>query len=317
MSHLPPAVRALFPAEMEGLGFRFFANLEARPFDFGNAARKYANAAWCAELALLAYADDAQIKKALPAGGLTLLGEVISYQSHRAFLVRSGDTVFVVFRGTELPAPDVALNSFGVVADVFGDWTTNFHAIPVQPAGALPGKVHQGFYEAAMGLLPTVKARLPANAGLKHFVFTGHSLGGALAFLTGALLKNAGPVYPQLITFGAPRAGDQTFVDAQAAIPHARYVNGFDVVVRVPWTDKLTFGALPGYVHHGIVESLPEMSDSMVMTSMRKIGIESVPDPAGAWHIFPTPDQFALGLCPAFLRDHAPILYLAQCLAHC
>ena len=68
----------------------------------------------------------------------------------------------------------------------------------------------------------------------------GHSLGGAIALLLAEWLRRE-PKQPQvqLYTFGAPRAGDRTFVQGAQELIHHRLVNHNDAIpgVPTPWLD--------------------------------------------------------------------------------
>ena len=105
--------------------------------------------------------------------------------------------------------------------------------------------VHEGFYNAAMPLVP----RLRQLVNGKSVVFIGHSLGAALATIalwgTADQTKNA-----SLITFGSPRVGNKAFADnvwnktelpigSDGTISYStrRYVHGEDMVPMVPPED--------------------------------------------------------------------------------
>jgi len=124
------------------------------------------------------------------------------------------------------------------------DWITDLGWAKVDAssgAGDLTavGAVSRGFATSMRSILPTLFRCLEQVAALRgasaptHIFVTGHSLGGGLAqqFASAVLLGNAygpggaGPSMPpaliawpwshlKLVTFGAPRAGDQTWADA-------------------------------------------------------------------------------------------------------
>ncbi|KAJ6617613.1 alpha/beta-hydrolase [Mycena sp. CBHHK59/15] len=79
-------------------------------------------------------------------------------------------------------------------------------------------QVHSGFQETfertADGLLAGVMAGL-ASTGVNKVVVTGHSLGAALATMTGAMIKAAvdPSVDVTVTTFGLPRGGNQQWAD--------------------------------------------------------------------------------------------------------
>ena len=74
---------------------------------------------------------------------------------------------------------------------------------------------------------------------IKQVLFTGHSLGGALAVVAAARSKYVGEVY----TYGQPRVGNRKY-SKQVKSKVYRFVNNNDVVPRVP--PPLVFG------HQGI-----------------------------------------------------------------
>lgn len=97
------------------------------------------------------------------------------------------------------------------------------------------GFIHAGFLEAIQGLSAALLSDLDGAARAGRLVFTGHSLGGALALLAGAIftLHSGRPV--QLVTFGAPRVGMGKLSRILRAVPMLReYRNGGDPVTEVP-----------------------------------------------------------------------------------
>jgi hypothetical protein len=79
-------------------------------------------------------------------------------------------------------------------------------------------KVHSGFQQTfqrtADGLLAGVQAGL-ASTGVNKVVVTGHSLGAALATMTGAMIKGAVDPSVDVVvtTFGLPRGGNKAWAD--------------------------------------------------------------------------------------------------------
>lgn len=115
------------------------------------------------------------------------------------------------------------------------------------------GRVHQGFDESLDSIWPEVSAGIKAARARnpnEPIVFTGHSLGGALAVLALARAKHEGlldqPPYrgkgsvAVLDTYGQPRVGDAAFAKAfqrsVGDIPYHRYVYRSDPVPRLPPT---------------------------------------------------------------------------------
>jgi hypothetical protein len=66
-------------------------------------------------------------------------------------------------------------------------------------------------------------------------VFTGHSLGAAVATLAAADWQASQPGRAaELVTFGSPRVGDGVFAAGLGPLPTVRHVHCADVVTRVP-----------------------------------------------------------------------------------
>lgn len=102
--------------------------------------------------------------------------------------------------------------------------------IEVPNPGGKTAKVHRGFYDAFDVIKDVVNGYLRQHPDLPVYI-TGHSLGGALAFVTTRFIANRslGACY----TFGAPRAGNEAFCD-QIFTPVYRIVNASDAVPSVP-----------------------------------------------------------------------------------
>ena len=181
----------------------------------------------CAEMARLAYCRIAGNNFALdrnkitgvlatvgfsPVGFFESQGNPDGEGTHCFVALRNDRQVAVVaFRGTDASDP----------TDVADD----IDALPV-PWGP-GGKVHQGFKGALADVQADVlKALAPLNARL---LFTGHSLGAALATLLATLKPPA-----SLYTIGSPLVGDADFVATLAAVENHRYVDCCDIVTRAP-----------------------------------------------------------------------------------
>ncbi|MFN7806603.1 MAG: lipase family protein [Planctomycetaceae bacterium] len=172
----------------------------------------------CAELSRLAYAPRQVIEATLSSldwdlecllqGARFLPGQADT----EGFVARprAGGPRFVVFRGTDSGSVD--------------DLLTDLNAIPRQWRGR--HTVHRGFadeYDSLCGPLQHFRG------GSGDLVLTGHSLGGALATLALDDLPSS-----RLLTWGAPRVGDQQFVDSLRAVSIERFVHCCDLVARVP-----------------------------------------------------------------------------------
>ena len=219
----------------------------------------YAPAALCAELARLVYCNDlAYVDAALARAGF---GAAVWFRRDGtdAFLAANAETAVLAFRGTESPRiqrlfAGAQMPELPRLAD--GDWRralselvdgatpqlrmllerageslrdvmTDFDALPeTWPMG---GRVHRGFAAALRRVWDDV---VPALENLTvPVLYTGHSLGAALAVLA-AGLRPPTAVY----TFGAPRVGDAAFVASLGETPVHRYVNCCDLVCRLPPT---------------------------------------------------------------------------------
>jgi hypothetical protein len=157
--------------------------------------------------------------------------------------------IIVAFRGTlplSLASPDKR--------QAILDWLNDANAIPV-PFNASPGCVHKGFLGAldtlwaAMG--PAVNAASAASP-LKPIYVTGHSKGGAMAYLAALRIKAALPNAPLMVTtFAAARAGDATFqAYYDQAITHSvRFEYRDDIVPHLPPTDEFleVLRNIPGF----------------------------------------------------------------------
>lgn len=146
--------------------------------------------------------------------------------------------IIVAFRGT---LPFDSPNRRQMILD----WLDDLDAPLITDPG-LPGLVHQGFSMAVNILWAQVQpvvAALLAVSPQRPVYITGHSKGGAVAFLAGWLAKQAFPTAAiHVCTFAAARCGDQTFATAyNAALPQtARYEYADDIVPHLP--PDLAFG---------------------------------------------------------------------------
>jgi hypothetical protein len=108
------------------------------------------------------------------------------------------------------------------------------------------GCVHTGFLNAALDVLIPIRSWMKASK--KHaestVCITGHSLGGAIATILGALLHDTHKEMV-VVTFGSPRVGNLEFMGSIMSTPRLtliRVVNDNDPVAMVPFV---------GYHHVG------------------------------------------------------------------
>jgi Lipase (class 3) len=177
--------------------------------------------ALCAEMARLAYrrfeqtdADRTSVEQAVARAGYTdteffAVGGSQSFATHNP----ATKTAIIAFRGTQ--------------SDDFRDVITDARFVP--KPWSKGGMAHSGFSEAAIALLDRgVRAWIEQHRDSTQ-VFTGHSLGAALA----TLVASAQP--PQsLVTFGSPRVGDESFGLTLDGVDIRRYVDCCDLVTRLP-----------------------------------------------------------------------------------
>jgi len=115
------------------------------------------------------------------------------------------------------------------------DWVANLW----YPLKSLPSphrqsvKAHSGFLRQYLSVHAHIVRALEA-AGARHVVLTGHSLGGALAVVAAAMLPSHYTY--DVVTFGAPRAGNSELSDAayHKCRSCVRVVHDRDVVPLVP-----------------------------------------------------------------------------------
>jgi hypothetical protein len=214
----------------------------ARHAVFFSSGRPRSDAALCVETARLAYArfdisfafDRDRIRKVLGRIQFTdcqffeTTTEPDGGGSH-AFLALDGDNKLAVlsFRGTDRDDPS--------------DLGDDLNALP-QPWKA-GGKVHSGFGQALQQVWPQIQIALQAVSDYK-FLFTGHSLGAAMATLASSLHRPK-----SLYTIGCPRVGNQTFADTLQGLDNYRYVDCCDLVPRVP-PEALDYAHVPGKIQY-------------------------------------------------------------------
>lgn len=116
------------------------------------------------------------------------------------------------------------------------DWISDLTDEPIAVPG-IPGKVHQGFWQALSSLwepvVNEIKRQTHGNGQLLPLYITGHSKGGALSSLAALRLKLQENIVPAAVyTYAAPHPGNTTFASQyQLEIAHhSRYEYGNDIV---------------------------------------------------------------------------------------
>lgn len=157
------------------------------------------------------------------------------------------------------------------------NWLANIDFIDI-PTDICPGcTVHQGFWrswsEARPRILTAIEEAVAQYPGY-GIVATGHSLGGALATLCAASLRNSGYAVA-LYTYGAPQVGKQTTADYISSQPGGNYrvTHTDDIVPKLP-------GIAFGYRHIG-PEYFITSGNNLPVTSRDVILIPGQPLVAG------------------------------------
>lgn len=135
-----------------------------------------------------------------------------SYAAGDVAAVRTGNVV--AFRGTR--------------PDALADWLRDLDAVPVYDQ--VLGYCHRGFIDGARATLPLILADRAVP-----LLLVGHSLGGALALLTAALLLAERRPVLGVATFGAPRAAGGRLRAALMETTVRQYRHGDDPVTEVPF----------------------------------------------------------------------------------
>jgi hypothetical protein len=212
---------------------QFFGGWESMPcFEYETAGFSPARAWWLAELCRLAYTQNDKERFKYPdltapvrAGILrerTPFAEVLSVHKtgNHASIYRfrdGGGPTIVCFRGSTRTRQWI-LNA------LFRSHRWERFRSAEDPETAF---VHSGIYVILKRIWPLLEEELRRCP--RPWILTGHSLGGALAVLAGAL------VLPDLVcTFGAPKVGSRDFFQLKNGGETWRIVNGIDLVPRLP-----------------------------------------------------------------------------------
>jgi triacylglycerol lipase len=261
-------------------------------------------------LSQLAYEDeDDKIDGVLHSWGLTrivaferALVSNLPMTRTGGFVARGRGAVFVSFEGTD-PL-------------VISNWVTNFDLTQNTD------DIHRGFEAALHAVWADVLRSIDGIGTRMPVVFTGHSLGGALAILAGSrLLADRRESADAIYTFGAPRVGGARFATAfNASLGDRtfRLVHGHDIVPTVPPSelDFLHVGkflACPsgGSFRGGAITHLPsdEPAFASVLLDGTKAGLLQLI--AGNFPIIDRMDPIgqATRILPPGIADHLPDRY--------
>jgi triacylglycerol lipase len=193
-----------------------------------------ANASAMVQASGLAYGAPADISSGFAAWGFTRVVQTPIVNDICAVVASSDSVILCAFRGT-ISEKDGVIDMNNWMSD--GDaWQTPYQSYFQGPD---IGAIHEGFAEALTGIWTNVLAEISqARTNGQSLWMTGHSLGGALAYLATTVLyfTEREPVNG-LYTFGQPRLGDPGFCsqcESAFGDTHYRFVNNQDIVTRVP-----------------------------------------------------------------------------------
>lgn len=197
----------------------------------------------------LAHASDVAYHRAPAAAAMERLGlKTIAFRNKitrtRGFLGVCDTHAVLAFRGTD----PVTLPN----------WLTDM-VVRLVECGEYDGRVHHGFSTVLRRTWGKVETVLEKVAD-KPLFLTGHSMGGALAILTGCRLAKMGRPPVATYTFGAPRVGDPAFC-AGYALPTYRVVNRLDLVPEMPLASvSKLLPTKPRFTNEKILARLKQMA---------------------------------------------------------
>ena len=155
-----------------------------------------ATATLAARLSALAYHNEEIIRAEMPSIGANSDDVHFLYGANIfGFIVKFPEFAFIVFRGSQ----------------TLGDWINNFD---IRVIRTFCGHIHYGFAKS-LDSIPrdSIEKIIATFKKPSKLYITGHSRGGALAFLTGAILIKSGYRPTAIYTFGAPKFGLASFRD--------------------------------------------------------------------------------------------------------
>lgn len=281
----PPTLSSLYPPIP---GYRYFDAPNSTRFDPLQPVLAAEQAWWLSEHALLAYAHARTIQSRLAELGYRVLIARDRSSGSFAYAAIAADHGVLAFRGTEALKPGDSWHKLGAVVR---DWWID--AQVRQQPWAHGGRVHSGFLHALDRLWPQLAPLLDRD---RPWWLCGHSLGGALAALASARVRDAGADLAGTISFGQPRVGDPHCAAQLHALPILRLVNACDGVPNMP-PERL------GYRHAGQLRHLDASHRQNYARSIRSF-----------WSRLPGNLRHGIGaLTPIELCDHSPLHYAVKC----
>lgn len=179
-----------------------------------------------------------------------------------ATLASASAPVLVFFRGTQDLAGTIADGKFFTKRADGRDVT----GLLTFPGLRFRGWMHSGFYDAFYAVSDQLERALADFRGRK-VMFTGHSLGGALALISAAHAAQQGADVHAVVTKGQPRVGDpdlSAHFSELLGSRHTRIVLDSDVVAHLPPTAE---GAPPFSVVSGVLPGVGALSGSVFRTT--------------------------------------------------
>ena len=274
-------------------GYVFFEHASDWPLE-KTLEFQHVNCWWMIEFSYLVYStsEDYVLKQL---AGVNLQGAVFGFdktQPPHIVVAHTEDLIVVAFRGTRVQE----------LADVLAD-------ISFLPELTGNGFVHSGFQKALLsaGVWDDARAYIGNIPGKQLILFTGHSLGAALATLARRTYRDPKGRQNALYTFGSPRVGDELIFCPNYPASDYRIVNESDIVPHVP-TPPLyghvgsPFGTDGLHLHSGVWQGLEH-------------GFSNVAAALGVFS-FTTRRQrlrdFLAGASCKPLGDHAPRVYATK-----
>jgi len=202
------------------------------------------NAVLAAKAASCAYNDGAKAKPKYTEMGYTT-HRFLNKDGAQAHLCTNNKSALIACRGTE--------------PKELNDLLADLNTIPKRHG---PGFVHSGFRGEARKIWNSVYTFAKKHKD-KDIIVCGHSLGAAMATYIAQELKWAGIDNVTLYTFGSPKLGNSSYVDAMN-VPHWRFVNNNDVVCKVP-------PGLIGFRHHGELKYINYYGNIRKVTRWQRI----------------------------------------------
>ena len=242
----------------------------------------YSEALLCAEISRLVYCRDREtVRQNLNGAGFAEC-EFFDEGGTQAILAVDKERAVLAFRGTEGDDP----------TDIFVD------ALFVPEPWMSGGKVHMGFAKALEHVWPVIEPHLESLNDDSVLLFTGHSLGAALATLAASRHKPNG-----LFTYGSPRVGDEKFGETLDELEIHRYVDCCDLVCQIP--------PEPPYRHVGKQHYIDRLGKVLVNPKITVVVADQ--NRARAEYLFKHALRFK-NLPVRDLADHAPINYVVALL---